>query len=143
MTERVPPDPIRSALMKRVRQSRTAPEDKVAALLRAEGIAYRRNVAGLPGRPDFANRRRRWAIFVNGCFWHNHTNCAKATVPKANRAFWEAKLAANRRRDAAKIRALRAAGFRVLVVWECALADPADLSERLSKLREAGRVEAR
>lgn len=143
MTDTTPPDPARSALMKRVRQRRTAPEDRVATLLRAQGIAYRRNVSGLPGRPDFANRRRRWAIFVNGCFWHHHTHCTKATVPKANRDFWSAKFGANRRRDAAKIRALRAAGFRVLVVWECALADPDRLARRLSQLRETGRVEAR
>lgn len=129
--------------MKRVRQRRTAPEDKVAAILRAQGIGYRRNVTGLPGRPDFANRRHRWAIFVNGCFWHHHTNCAKATVPKANRDFWTTKFGANRRRDAAKIRALRAAGFRVLVVWECDLADPVRLARRLSQLREAVGIEAR
>lgn len=134
------PDEARSALMKRVRQKKTAPEDRLAALLRAEGVAYRRNVTGLPGRPDFANRRRRWAIFVNGCFWHHHTNCAKATVPKANREFWEEKFSANRRRDAVKIRALRALGFRVLIVWECELRDEATLRHRLSEMREARRV---
>lgn len=130
------PDATRSALMKRVRQKKTAPEDELAGLLRTEGIAYRRNVVGLPGRPDFANRKRGWAIFVNGCFWHHHTGCAKATTPKANRVFWQEKFRANRRRDAAKIRALRAQGFRILVVWECDLRDTEALRRRLSNMCE-------
>ena len=114
-----PRSPERSALLARVRQTKTAPEEVVARLLRDLGLAYRRNVRALPGSPDFANRSRGWAIFVNGCFWHHHTGCRRATVPKNNRAFWTAKFAANRRRDAAAIRALRALGLRVLVVWEC------------------------
>jgi len=111
--------PERARLLGRVKQSRTEPEEVVAAILRDLGLAYRRNVRGLPGTPDFANRARRFAIFVNGCFWHRHTGCRRATVPKNNRDFWIAKFAANRKRDADRIRALRRMGFRVLIVWEC------------------------
>lgn len=138
MTAWEKPDAARSALMRRVRQKKTAPEDRVAALLRAEGVAYRRNVRSLPGSPDFANKSRGWALFVNGCFWHRHTNCAKATLPKANRVFWEEKLAGNRLRDARKIRALRAAGYRVMVVWGCDLADETVLRARLRRLVRPG-----
>jgi DNA mismatch endonuclease (patch repair protein) len=105
--------------MARIRQSRTTPELVVARTLRKLGLGYRRNVKSLPGSPDFANRSRKWAIFVNGCFWHNHTNCHRATVPKANRPFWVDKFVANRRRDAKAIQALRKVGFKVVVVWEC------------------------
>lgn len=105
--------------MRRVRREKTGPEEAVARILRSQRLHYRRNVKGLPGTPDFANKSKRWAIFVNGCFWHHHTNCRRATTPKENRAFWLEKFAANRRRDAAKIRALRKAGFRVLLIWEC------------------------
>ena len=125
--------PERAALLARVRRARTAPEDAVAGLLRAHGLHYRRNVRGLPGSPDFANRTRRWAIFVNGCFWHRHTGCSRATVPKHNRGFWLEKFAANRRRDAAGIRRLRALGFRVLVIWECQIADCAPRLDRLRR----------
>ena len=123
----VPQSAERSRLLGRVRQTKTAPEEAVAKALRALGLRYRRNVKSLPGSPDFANLRRRFAIFVNGCFWHAHTGCRRATTPKNNRDFWVAKFAANRARDASAIRALRAAGFRVMVIWEC----------------EVGRVEAR
>jgi DNA mismatch endonuclease (patch repair protein) len=112
----------RSALMKRVRRNRTAPEDEVAALLRGLSIHYRRNVSSLPGSPDFSNRRARWAIFVNGCFWHRHTACRRSKVPRTNQDFWDEKFKANRRRDAAKVVALRRLGFRVFVIWECASA---------------------
>lgn len=105
--------------MGRVRQRDTAAEATVAAALRDLGAAYRKNVRGLPGSPDFANRKRGWAVFVNGCFWHGHTGCPRATVPKANNAFWVAKFSRNRSRDAEAIRDLRRAGFRVAIVWEC------------------------
>ncbi len=129
--------PERAALLGRVRQARTAPEEVVAKILRAAGLAYRRNVRDLPGRPDFAHKGGRWAIFVNGCFWHHHRGCARGSTPKNNRAFWTAKFAANRRRDADRIRALRRMGFRVLVVWEC---EAASFAERLAGLaRPLGR----
>lgn len=126
----LPTDPVRSALMKRVRRQRTAPEELVARALRSRGLFYRRNVRSLPGSPDFANKRAGWAIFVMGCFWHHHTGCRRAGLPARNRAFWAAKFADNRRRDAAKIRALRRAGFRVLLLWECAIVDFPERMER-------------
>ena len=129
----IPLSPDRSALLARVRQARTKPEETVATLLRSLGLAYRRNVRTLPGSPDFANRTKGWAIFVNGCFWHHHTGCRRATVPKNNRAFWVEKFAANRRRDAAKIRALRALGLRVVVIWECRVEACGPRLERLTE----------
>jgi len=133
-------DERRSALMRRVRQRNTAPEEALARMLRSVGLAYRRNVRTLPGSPDFANKRRGWAIFVNGCYWHHHTGCRRATTPKNNAAFWTQKFADNRRRDARKIVELRRRGIRVLVVWECELADGDRLRRRLSNLREPNRV---
>lgn len=128
-----PDDPRRSALMARVRQRGTAPELAVAAILRSLGLAYRLNVRSLPGSPDFANKHRRWAIFVMGCYWHHHTACRSATVPKTNEVFWRGKFAANRLRDARAVRSLRTAGYRVLLVWECEVDEPDDLRRRLQR----------
>ncbi len=133
-------DEARSALMRRVRRHDTSPEQAVAAALRASGLAYRKNVRSLPGSPDFANKRRRWAVFVHGCYWHRHRGCKRATVPKHNRAFWQAKFDANRKRDAAAIRALRRRGFKVVVIWEC---EAADADRRLRQVLEAGRGHGR
>ena len=130
-------DPSRRALMQRVRRSGTPAEEQIAALCRKLGLAYRRNVRSLPGSPDLANKSRQWAVFVNGCFWHHHTACAKSTIPKRNRTFWTAKLEGNRRRDAKKIRQLRAAGYRVLLLWACKVDDEAQVLRRLSYLSKA------
>lgn len=120
--------------MQRVRQRGTPAEKIVAEVCRDLGLHYRLNVKSLPGSPDLANKSARWAIFVNGCFWHQHRGCKKATMPKRNGDFWREKFAANRRRDAKKARALRAAGYRVVIVWECQ--DRLRLRQRLSELRK-------
>jgi DNA mismatch endonuclease (patch repair protein) len=122
--------------MGRVRQRGTKPEIEVAAALRALGARYRLNVKSLPGSPDFANKTRKWAVFVHGCFWHRHRGCHRATTPTNNRDFWLEKFAANRRRDARSIRALRAMGYRVAIVWEC---DAKTSAARLSKILEPRR----
>ena len=41
------------------------------------------------------------------------------SIPTNNAAFWAAKFRDNIRRDAEKAAACRAAGWAVLVVWEC------------------------
>lgn len=124
----------KSEAMARVRQGRTNIEDRVACACRALGLHYRRNVANLPGRPDLANKSRRWAIFVNGCFWHHHKNCTLAKLPATNSDFWREKLRANRLRDARTARRLRSAGYRVMIVWGCKVRDERKLLTRLSKM---------
>lgn len=127
-----------SVRMAGIRQRNTDIERQVSTILRRLGLRYRKNVKGLPGSPDFANRTRGWAVFVNGCFWHHHTGCRRATIPKTNTEFWCKKFRGNRHRDAKAIRSLRSRGYRVLVVWEC----QADrIADRLCKVFEAGSVD--
>lgn len=124
-----------SARMKRIRQRDTAPELEVRRALTALGVRYRLCPSDLPGRPDLANKSRRWALFVHGCFWHHHQGCRLATIPKSNREFWIEKLSGNRRRDTSKVHALEALGYRVFVVWQCEIADSTALSRLGSILR--------
>jgi DNA mismatch endonuclease Vsr len=128
------------ARMKSVRRSGTRIETVVANALRAAGHRYRRNVRSLPGSPDFANQRRRWAVFVNGCYWHHHKGCSKATVPKRNTAFWTAKFRDNRARDARAVRALRSLGYRVVIVWECS---SNNVGKRLAQIPKTRRIDRR
>jgi DNA mismatch endonuclease (patch repair protein) len=118
-----------------VRRSGTTPEEAAGKVLNALKLKFRRGNRGLPGSPDFANRAQGWALFVHGCYWHHHAGCSRATIPKNNGTFWKAKFADNRRRDARAARALRAAGFRVVTVWECQTRDPVKLTRLLSKLQ--------
>lgn len=111
----------RSAVMRRVKGRDTAPELAVRRILRAAGIGYRLGGAGLPGRPDLVMKGRRVVVFVHGCFWHGHDCPRGGRQPKANAAYWIAKIDRNRRRDEASRAALTADGWRVVTVWECAM----------------------
>lgn len=124
----------RSEIMSRIRGKRTRPEETVAAMLRALGVRYRRNVKSLPGCPDFVIRSRKMVILVHGCFWHNHSNCKRASIPATNREFWVSKLAGNARRDRRNARKLRAGGWRVVTVWQCRLRRPEAVERRLHRL---------
>jgi DNA mismatch endonuclease (patch repair protein) len=110
--------------MSRIRSSGTAPERAIRQILSQSGIKYRMNVRDLPGKPDFANKTRKFAIFVHGCFWHSHENCALASDPKSNRNYWLPKLQRTKARDLAHLERLEQLGYRVLVIWECACRMP-------------------
>ena len=120
----------RSAVMRRVKGKDTRPELAVRRILRTAGIGYRLGGAGLPGRPDIVMKGRRTVVFVHGCFWHGHGCPRGSRQPKANAAYWIAKIDRNRARDAAGAQALQALGWRVVTVWECAMKAP-DFSDRL------------
>ena len=120
----------RSAVMRRVKGRDTGPELAVRRILRAAGIGYRLGGGGLPGRPDLVMKGRRTAVFVHGCFWHGHDCPRGAREPKANAAYWKAKIDRNRARDAAARSALEADGWRVVTVWECGMRGT-DFSDRL------------
>lgn len=125
--------------MKRVRQRDTKPEVEVRRLLHQAGLRFRLCPKTLPGSPDLANRRAKWAVFVHGCFWHGHRACALATLPKTNTAFWREKLTANRTRDRRKAEQLKALGFEVLVVWQCQLSNPTLRGRLVTTLRDRSR----
>lgn len=111
----------RSRNMARIRGRNTKPEKTVRSLLYGEGFRFRLHDTKLPGTPDIVMRGRGIVIFVHGCYWHRHAKCANATIPNTNRAFWVQKLQANVRRDRRNIRNLVNDGWRVLVIWECAV----------------------
>ncbi len=121
----------RSAVMRRVKGKDTAPEMTVRRLLTRMGVRYRLHRADLPGKPDIVMPGRKLAIFVHGCFWHGHDCARGARVPKANRPYWQAKIARNRARDIEHRAALEAKGWRVLTLWECELKDEAELTLKI------------
>lgn len=132
-------DVLTSSRLAAQKQANTRTELSIAAALRAVGARYRKNVRNLPGSPDFANKTGQWAVFVNGCFWHHHSNCKRATTPRNNQEFWLSKFAANRARDARAVRALRRRGFKVLIIWEC---QEQVAEDRLRKVLEPSCVKA-
>ncbi len=127
----------RSAVMRRVKGKDTAPEMLVRRRLTRMGVGYRLHRADLPGKPDIVMAGRRLAIFVHGCFWHGHDCARGARMPKANQAYWQAKIGRNRARDIQHRAALEAQGWRVAVLWECGLKDQAALERTLQSLLAA------
>lgn len=118
--------------MVRQRRKDTAPELAVRRVLREAGLGYRLHRKELAGSPDISNVAHGWAIFVHGCYWHQHPGCPRATLPAANREWWSEKFRKNQERDQRKADALAVAGLLVVVVWECETQDPERLRARLA-----------
>jgi DNA mismatch endonuclease, patch repair protein len=123
----------RSAVMRAVKSSDTAPERAVRAAVRALGFArrYRLNGAHLPGKPDLVFTSMRKAVFVHGCFWHGHDCKRGARQPKDNAAYWRAKISRNVARDAETLKALKREGWSALIVWECETRDAGRLGAKM------------
>ena len=133
-------DETTSKKMRAVRQAGTAPELAVRAALASLGLAFETNVRDKPGRPDVWLAERNIPIFVHGCFWHRHEGCPKASTPKKNREFWQAKFAANIARDERDARQLREMGCPPIVVWQCQTKDEDALAAALlDAIRESER----
>lgn len=129
----------RSQIMARVRSKNSRPELAVRKIVFALGYRYRLHARALPGCPDLVFRPKRKVIFVHGCFWHRHANCALARMPKSRIDFWTTKLEGNRNRDKRSKRALVREGWKVLTIWECQLADAARLATRIRRFLDEER----
>ena len=120
--------------MAKVHGKDTTIEKKVRSYLHEKGYRFRKNAAGLPGSPDVVLPKYRVAIFVHGCFWHGHSGCRKSRLPTTRHDFWEEKRKANLERDARKISELTSSGWRIAVVWQCALEKPTTYSDTMNTL---------
>ena len=121
----------RSAVMRSVKSKNTGAEMKVRRLLHAAGFRYFLHVKNLPGKPDIVFPRRKKAVFVHGCFWHQHGECRSAHRPASNSDYWNAKLDRNMARDERNLANLKELGWETFVVWECAIRDQNTLLETL------------
>lgn len=125
----------RSWNMAQIKGKDTKPEVLVRSMLHRAGYRFRKNVKGLPGKPDIVLPKYRTVIFVHGCFWHRHKSCKDATTPKTNKAFWNQKFARNVSNDRKHARELKKLGWKVVTVWECQLKKPERVIQRLKNQR--------
>ena len=99
--------------MSRIRSRNTKPERILKKLLQKIGFQYQPK---LKGRPDFADRKNKTAIFIDGCFWHK---CPKHfKEPKTNRAYWIPKIEKNALRDSKINQEYKKRGWKVIRIWE-------------------------
>lgn len=130
----------RRAHMRRIRKVDTKPELRVRRAAHAAGLRFRLHRSELPGSPDLVFPSRRIALFVHGCFWHQHDGCRLSRQPKSRLEYWLPKLRRNRERDREAATALTALGWRVMIVWECETADAEMLDRRIRKIARCATV---
>lgn len=131
----------RSRMMAGIRGKNTKPELDLRSALHRRGLRYRLHVADLPGRPDILLPRHRAAIQIHGCFWHRHEHCLFCTSPASNMQFWKSKFGDTIRRDKSNLKKLRKLGWRVAVVWECAVKEKGAevIAARITDWLDSGR----
>ena len=112
---------IRSYNMSRIRSTGSKPEEIVRKYLFSKGLRYRKNVNVLPGKPDIVLPKYRTIVFVNGCFWHGHSNCKFFVMPKSNTEYWQNKISKRIMKDTEIYDKLTEMGWNVLIIWECQL----------------------
>ena len=122
----------RSRMMGAIRAKDTKPELVVRRLAHGLGFRFRLHRRDLPGTPDLVFPKHRAAVLVHGCFWHRHEGCPACTTPSSNAEFWQSKFLRNVARDQHVRQELQAAGWRILVVWECQTRDLQALRALLS-----------
>jgi DNA mismatch endonuclease (patch repair protein) len=123
----------RSWNMSRIKSRDTHPEFAVRRALSKIGYRFRLHWNDLPGKPDVVLPRFRIAIFVHGCFWHQHAGCIDCSKPKTNTEYWKPKLVANVTRDRKHRRRLRQLGWTPVLIWECETQNAERLQRRLSR----------
>jgi len=123
----------RSDLMSRIRSKDTRPELIVRSCVHRLGYRFRLHDRDLPGSPDIVLPRLKAIVLVHGCFWHRHAGCRLSYQPKSRVRFWLEKFEANVARDRRAVAALRRAGWRVLIVWECQTRDEQRLMKSLAR----------
>lgn len=122
----VPVSETTSRIVSRNRGKDTSVEVKLRKALWHSGLrGYRKNMKGLPGRPDIVFTRQKLAIFVNGCFWHRCPMC-KPSTPKSNTEFWNEKFERNKARDLKNLEDLGLLGWRAITIWECEIRSDLD-----------------
>lgn len=110
----------RSRMMAGIRAKDTKPELFIRKALHAKGFRYRLHDRKLPGKPDISFPKYKAIILVNGCFWHGH-DCHLFKWPSTRQEFWRRKITRNRQKDEETPQALKEKGWRVAVIYECAL----------------------
>jgi len=125
---------VRSKTMSAIRgkNNRTTELCFRMALVRARINGWETNIEDLLGKPDFFFRKKRLAVFVDGCFWHGCPRCGH--YPKTRSSFWKMKILRNKERDKKNRRKLRREDIKVVNIWEHSLHNPRGINSKIKML---------
>ena len=121
----------RSWNMSLIRSANTKPEIAIRKILHSLGFRFRLHKKNLPGKPDIVLKKYNTAIFVHGCFWHQHKKCERSNMPKSNKSYGVPKLEWNKKRDVQHKKELKKIGWKTVVIWECEIKSSDKLSKKL------------
>lgn len=105
--------------MSKIKSKNTTPELRVRKALSSLGFRYRLHVKTLPGKPDVVLKKYKTAVYINGCFWHQHKGCKRSSIPKSNLDYWSPKLKKNIEKQKQNFKLLKNSGWNPLLIWEC------------------------
>ncbi len=111
----------RKKCMSKIKCKNTKPEITVRCFLFSHGFRFRLYRKDLPGKPDIVLPKYKTVIFINGCFWHGHSDCKYATIPETNHEFWLSKISGNIQRDKSNYARLSELKWKVIEIWQCEL----------------------
>lgn len=124
----------RSKIMSMIKGKETQPEILVRKYLFSRGFRFRKNDPRFPGKPDIVLPKYKKIIFVHGCFWHGHSCSKGSTLPKTREEFWKDKIISNITHDKIIKEKLEAAGWGVIVLWDCEIKSKIKREMRLKLL---------
>ncbi len=123
--------------MQKIKSKDTIPELKIRKLVYSMGYRYRLHLKSIPGTPDLVFLSKKKAIFVNGCFWHQHVGCKDSHIPKSNTGYWKPKLEKTIKRDIKYHETLFLNGWDTLVIWDCQMANEDLLKNRIKNFLDS------
>jgi DNA mismatch endonuclease (patch repair protein) len=117
-------------MMSGIHGKNTQPEFRIRRLLHGRGFRYRLHDNRFLGKPDLVFPKYHAIVFIHGCFWHGH-DCPLFRLPGTRPDFWRDKITRNRDNDQVVLDALRKSGWRIAVVWECAIRGKTRLADNV------------
>ncbi len=123
----------RSQNMAKIKSKNTLPELLTRKALTSLNQKYRLHSAKLPGKPDIVIAKRKIAIFINGCFWHQHKDCKRQSMPKSNEEYWNKKLEGNVKKQKYDVKSLKRMGWKSIIIWECQTKNKDKLIKQLKR----------
>lgn len=124
----------RSLLMASIKSKNTKPELILRSALHHTGFRFRLRNKKLPGNPDLVLPKYNVAIFVHGCFWHQHEYCKISHIPKSRTVYWTEKFKKNTKRDQKALYELKLLGWRTAWIWECSLSNQKNIKSTTQEL---------
>jgi DNA mismatch endonuclease, patch repair protein len=122
--------------MSGIRSSNTKPEVLTRKALHRLGYRFRLDTRIGKIKPDIVLCCHKVAVFVHGCYWHQHEGCKLAYSDRIYPAKWKQKFEDNKQRDQRVLNALKEEGWRVAVIWECTTRKNSEFDDTIQRLDE-------